>query len=162
MLFSSEIYVRHECLDRKNCMSSRINVIQCMRRACWFCKQKNFYHECPFSSTNMQSFHQKRAKILLVKKASKLTNPQNYPYSVQEYKLHTTLMSKIKISQLNLLILRDTYQLVVFGLMSSMMAWMTSRVVAWPPRSGVWTCQKYKSTMALNLKETVLCQIYMV
>lgn len=44
--------------------------------------KKTSYHECPFSSTNMQSFHQKRAKILLVKKASKSTNPQNYPYSV--------------------------------------------------------------------------------
>lgn len=50
--------------------------------------------------------------------------------------MHTTLMSKLKMSQLNLLILWDTYQLDVFGLMSSMMAWMTSRVVACPPRSG--------------------------
>lgn len=42
---SSEITVRHNCLDKKNCMSNRINVIQSMRRACWFCKQKSSYDE---------------------------------------------------------------------------------------------------------------------
>lgn len=60
--------------------------------------------------------------------------------------------SKIKMSQLNLPLLSYTYQLWVFGLMSSMMAWTTSRVVACPPRSGVWTCEKNRSTIAFNFK----------
>ena len=43
----------------------------------------------------------------------------------------------------------DTHQLEVLGLMSSIMAWTTSKVVAWPPRSGVWT-YRWRETNDVN------------